>query len=72
MSVSSFIIVRLNPSKVGMFRFLLEAWDNCAGFSVLNSKVAELKVFFSPDLEKQVKKVLSCIAEEIELEIIYS
>ncbi|MEI3479629.1 MAG: DUF4911 domain-containing protein [Bilophila sp.] len=42
------LLVTLPPQQVGMFRFLLEGYDNIASFTVLDRSEALLKVFFSP------------------------
>ena len=66
---SSRLLVRLKGSSVGMFRFLLEAWDNLAGFTVLDRDEALLLVFFSPDQEHFVQFVLEIIDTEILLTV---
>lgn len=42
------VLVSVPPQHVGMFRFLLEGYDNIASFTVLDRAEALLKVFFSP------------------------
>lgn len=64
---SSRLMVGLAPSSVGLFRFLLEARDNLAGFTVLDRREALLKVFFSPHQEEQVRSALDAIGTEIPL-----
>ncbi len=51
---SSCVYIEISPSEVGMFRFLLEAYDNLALFTVLDKYKAILKVFYSPHEEKEV------------------
>ena len=63
------LLVRLNPHQVGMFRFLLEAYEHLAGFTVLDRRTALLKVFFSPHQERDVLLCLHDISQELELTI---
>ncbi len=55
---SSVVYVEIPASEVGMFRFLLEAYDNLALFTVLDKYKAILKVFYSPHQEKEVHERL--------------
>jgi hypothetical protein len=66
---SSRLLVRLDGACVGLFRFLLEAWDNLAGFTVLDRMEALLHVFFSPHQEAQVRIALAAIGTEIPLTV---
>jgi len=66
---SARVLVRLDASSVGLFRFLLEAWDNLAGFTVLDREEALLQVFFSPHQESLLHRVLTIIGTEIPLTI---
>lgn len=68
-SYSSSLYVKLAPSDVGMFRFLLEAYDNLALFSVLDKYGAILKVFYSPHQEKEVMQALQSIQTLVPLYI---
>ncbi len=51
---SSCVYLEIKASDVGMFRFLLEAYDNLALFTVLDKYTALLKVFYSPHQENEV------------------
>ena len=66
---SARLLVRLDGSSFGLFRFLLEAWDNLAGFTVLDRTEALLQVFFSPHQEKLVRLALKSIGTEIPLTV---
>lgn len=68
--ISAWTVIKISPKDVGLFRFLLEAWDNAAGFSVLSRRTALLKVFYSPQQKKYVHQILAAIATELDLEII--
>ena len=50
------LLVRLAPQHTALFRFLLEAYDHTAYFTVLEPKTALLKIIFSPHLEKGPQK----------------
>lgn len=66
---SACLLVRMPPAQVGMFRFLLEAHDNLAGFTVLDRREALLKVFFSPHQRAEVMAALHAIAEQAPLQV---
>lgn len=53
-----------------MFRFLLEAYDNLALFTVLDKREALLKVVFSPHQERQARAALAGIGDVLPIEII--
>lgn len=50
------LYVRIEPDKVGMFRFLLEAEDNLGYMSVVDRWAAVLQVVFSPHQEQAVRR----------------
>lgn len=66
---SAQLLVRLDPTQVGMFRFLLEAYDHVAYFTVLDRHEALLKVVFSPHCEGAVRSTLAEIAVSLSLQI---
>lgn len=61
------VLVYLAPHLVGMFRFLLEAYDNLAFFTVLDRREALLKIVFSPHQEGEVRSALEAIGKTIPL-----
>lgn len=61
------LLVSLPPERVGLFRFLLEASDNLASFTVLDRREALLKVLFSPHQEREVLRTLEGIGETVPL-----
>ena len=65
---SARLLVRLDPSRVGMFRFLLEAYENVAYFTVLDRRAALLKIVFSPHREAAARAALAEIAASLPLE----
>lgn len=66
---SASLLVRLAGSDVAMFRFLLEAHDNLALFSVLEKRPALLRLFFAPESRAEVMAALEGIASAIRLEV---
>lgn len=63
-------LVRIAPANVAMFRFLLESHENLAQFTVLEPGGALLKVFFSPDQEREAMRALSEMAQAVEFELL--
>ena len=66
-ATSMFLLVRLAPSSVALFRFLLEGYGHLALFTVLDRQAALLKLVFSPHQERAVREALEGIAERVEL-----
>lgn len=56
------LLVSVPPQQVGMFRFLLEGYDNIASFTVLDRAEALLKVFFSAHQHAEARSALENIA----------
>ena len=65
--LSSCLLVRICPKDIGLFRFLLEAYEHVGYFSVLERHTALLKVVFSPDMEEQARKALEEIDQDVAL-----
>lgn len=63
------MLARMNPEHIAMFRFLLEARDNLALFTVLEKRPALLKIIFSPNQEKEVRDALEEIGQSIPLSV---
>ena len=63
------LLVRLAPADVALFRFLLEAYENLAFFTVLERKGALLKVVFSPQQEDAVRAALAAIGASVPLAV---
>lgn len=63
------LLVRLDPAHVGLFRFLLEGYENLALFTVLERKTALLKLLFSPHSLTAVRAALADIAETVPLRV---
>ena len=59
------LLLRLAPEHVALFRFLLEAYDNCAYFTVLERRTALLKLVFSPQRERAARRALAEISRSL-------
>ncbi len=53
----------------GLFRFLLEGYDNLAGFTVLDRHAALLRLFFSPHREGEVRAALEAAGRIVPLRL---
>ncbi len=62
---SARLYVSIEPSRVGMFRFLLEAADNLALMSVVDRFGAVLQIRFSPHQEREVRGFLTGMRERL-------
>jgi len=60
-------IVTVLPDKVGLFRFILEAHDNIALFTVLDRHAAHLKLLFSPHQARAVDAMLQSMRPMLEV-----
>ena len=60
-------LVRLAPQDMAMFRFLLEAYDNLAYFTVLDARETLLSVVYSPHQELAVRRALEDMSEQLPL-----
>jgi hypothetical protein len=61
------VLVRLAPRDVAMFRFLLEAYDHLAYFTVLDVRETLLSVVCSPHQEDAVRRAMEDIGERLPL-----
>lgn len=66
---SRLLLVRLAPSSVAMFRFLLEGYGHLALFTVLDRQAALLKLVFSPHQEGAVREALADIAKSVDIRV---
>ncbi len=67
---SECLYIKISPSQVGNFRFLIEAYDNLALFTVLDKYKAILKVFYSPHQAKEAKERLVDMQSFVEFEFL--
>lgn len=68
---SSCVYVRLKPSDVAMFRFLLEAEDNLAYASTVDRWASVVRVVFSPHQAEAVREYLAATRELVPFTVIY-
>lgn len=63
------VLLRIDSAKIGLFRFLLEAYDHAALFSVLEKghghSPAVLKCLFSPHQRTEVLGILTDIQQSV-------
>ena len=66
---SASLLVRIAPEHTGMFRFLLEAYNHVAYFTVLENKTALLRVIFSPHRQREAREALQQMAQSLTFSI---
>jgi len=62
--------VRIAPSDIGLFRFLLEGYDNLGVFTVVNKFKGILLLRYSPHLAREVRTFLKAAATEMKVTIL--
>ena len=67
---SKSLYIELARHDIARFRFLLEAYDNLAIFSILDRFRAVGRVFFSPSQEEHVRQALIEIASSVHFQIL--
>lgn len=60
--------VRIDPAKIGLFRFLLEAHDNLGIFTVTNKFTGVLQLRYSPHQRREMKQFLNDVRTEMDVE----
>lgn len=60
--------VRIDPSKVALFRFLLEGCDNLGMFTVVNRFKGTLLLRYSPHQEREMRAFLGGIRELVPMQ----
>ncbi|MDD4731046.1 MAG: DUF4911 domain-containing protein [Desulfovibrio sp.] len=68
---SARLYVQIPRSEIGLFRFLLEAWDNLALFTVVDRLRGVLLLRFSPHQEREVRVFLEAAAQEMPLHVVH-
>ncbi len=66
---SAFALIRIAPGDAGLFRYLLEAQDNLALFTVLDPGEGLFKLIFSPHQKTQVMDALASMRNMVRLEV---
>ncbi len=59
MIVSKYMYFRLPPEQVGLFRFLLEAYENVGYFTVVDRRAAWLRLVYTEEMEDVFRGVLA-------------
>lgn len=67
---SSVYYLKLAPRDMAMFRFLLEAFDNAAMFTVLEPKQTLLKLIFSPHQQAWIDEILLSMQKKVAFTLI--
>ena len=62
--------VRIDPSDIGMFRFLLEGYDNLGIFTVVDKFKGILLLRYSPHLRREVQQFLKAAATEMAVDVL--
>lgn len=57
--------IQIEPSKIGLFRFLLEGYDNLGIFTVTDKFKGILQLRYSPHQKNEFKKFLKAISTEM-------
>lgn len=69
---SHHLYVALAPADIALFRFLLEAYDNLAIFTVVDRKRTVLKLRHAPGALQELRSALADIASIISFTILPS
>lgn len=67
---SAWTYVQVEPSKIGLFRFLLEGYDNLGIFTVANKYKGILQLRYSPHLKREIHSFLKAAGTELEIKIL--
>lgn len=62
--------MQIEPSKIALFRFLLEGHDNLGIFTVVNKFKGILLLRYSPHLKREMKQFIRQAATEMDVEIL--
>lgn len=67
---SSRMYVRLEPSKIAVFRFIMEGWDNIGLFTVINRHKGIMLLRYSPQQWFEMQRFIEAVQSEMELEVL--
>lgn len=59
--------IRIEPSKIGLFRFLMEGYDNIGIFTVTNKFTGVLQLRYSPHQKREIKQFLQAVRTEMDV-----
>lgn len=60
--------IRIAPSRIALFRFLLEGHDNLGIFTVTNKFKGILQLRYSPHQRREIKQFLKAVRTEMDVE----
>lgn len=69
-TISERMYVQIPPAKIGLFRFLLEGYDNIGIFTVTNKFKGILQLRFSPHQKREMKTFLKAVSEEMDVQYV--
>lgn len=64
------LYIRIAPRDIALFRFLMEAHDNLALFTMVDRRAAVLLIWFSPDQQREVHGFLDQARTEMHIETV--
>ena len=66
------VYVQIEPSNIGLFRFLLEAHDNLGIFTVTNKYKGILLLRYSPHQAPEIKRFIKQVASEMDITTVHT
>ncbi|MBC16044.1 MAG: DUF4911 domain-containing protein [Desulfovibrio sp.] len=60
--------IRIEPSRIALFRFLLEGYDNLGIFTVTNKFKGILQLRYSPHQRREMQRFIEAVRTEMEVE----
>jgi len=66
-ATSERIYIQIEPSKIALFRFLLEGYDNLGIFTVTNKFTGLLQLRYSPHQQRDIRKFLKAVRTEMDV-----
>ncbi|WP_038041403.1 DUF4911 domain-containing protein [Thermodesulfobacterium hveragerdense] len=63
-------LVKVNPSQIAFFKFILEGYDHLSSLTILDPKSGLTKIYFHPKNLVFVNELLEHLKENFELEIL--
>lgn len=66
------VYVHLDRKDIGLFKFLLEAWDNLAYLTVIDKYKAVVQVVYGYGFEQEMRDFLDRAGREIFLQAVFS
>ncbi|AIH03402.1 DUF4911 domain-containing protein [Thermodesulfobacterium commune] len=67
---SGYFLVKVNPSQIAFFKFILEGYDHLSSLTILDPKSGLTKIYFYPKNLIFVNDLLEYLKEKLEIEIL--